>query len=129
MDKPPLGEQQLEVLRWITDRAPVAAREVVDHFTASRGLARTTVLSVIDRLLEKRYLTRRRRGGVFHYSPRVPKEEVTQRLVRDFVEKTLGGSVSPFVAYLARTRQISREELAELHELVEEILAEQDPEP
>lgn len=128
MDKPPLGEQQLEVLRLITDRAPVTAREVVEHFAASRGLARTTVLSVIDRLQEKGYVTRRRRGGVFHYSPRVPKEEVLQRLVRDFVEKTLGGSVSPFVAYLARTRQISPEELGQLQELVEQIRAEQEAE-
>jgi BlaI family transcriptional regulator, penicillinase repressor len=128
MDKPPLGEQQLEVLRWITDRAPVTAREVAEHFATHRGLARTTVLSVIDRLQEKGYLHRRRRAGVFHYSPRVPQEEVMQRVVRDFVEKTLGGSVSPFVAYLARTRQISPEELAELHDLVEQIRAEQESE-
>src|SRR5438046_2094485 len=107
MDKPPLGEQELEVLRFIAECAPAPAREVIEHFGEERGVARTTVLTVIERLRQKGYLSRRRRDGIFHYSPRVPQEEVLQRAVRDFVEGTLGGSVSPVVAYLARTRRIS----------------------
>jgi len=126
MEKPPLGEQELEVLRFIAEHAPMPAREVIGHFGEERGVARTTVLTVIERLRQKGYLERRRRGGVFHYSPRVPQEEVLQRLVRDFVEKTLGGSVSPVVAYLARTRQISDADLAELERLAEEIKAERE---
>jgi predicted transcriptional regulator len=129
MEQPPLGEQQLEVLRFITDRAPVSAREVIEQFAVERGLARTTVLSVIDRLLEKGYLTRRRRGGVFHYSPRVTKEEVLGRLVRDFVEKTLDGSLEPFVAYLTQHARVSSEQLAELKELVRRLDQEPPEEP
>ena len=129
MDNPPLGEQQLEVLRYITERAPATARDVVEHFTAARGLARTTVLSVIERLLEKGYLTRRRRGGVFHYSPRVSKEELLQRLVREFVDKTLDGSVSPLVAYLVQTRRLSKEELTELQQLADAIATEEEQQP
>jgi predicted transcriptional regulator len=39
-------------------------------------------------------------------------------VVRSFVEKTLGGSVSPFVTYLTEEARVSDEELAELQELV-----------
>ena len=39
-------------------------------------------------------------------------------MVERFVERTLGGSVSPFVSYLADTAQVSEDELAELEELV-----------
>src|SRR5437764_1812025 len=120
MEKPPLGEQELEVLRFIAERAPAPAREVIEHFAGARGVARTTVLTVMERLRQKGYLARRRREGVFHYAPRVPQEEILQRLGRDFVEGTLGGSVSPVVAYLARTRHISDAELAELEHLAEE---------
>jgi len=126
MEKPPLGEQELEVLRFIANRAPAPAREVIEHFGEERGIARTTVLTVMERLRQKGYLARSRREGVFHYSPRVPQEEVLQRLVRDFVEGTLGGSVSPVVAYLAQTRRISDTELAEMERLAEEIKAERE---
>jgi predicted transcriptional regulator len=126
MTQPPLGEQELEVWRFVAERAPVAAREVADQFAEERGLARTTILTVMERLRKKGYLTRRRREGVYEYAPRVPPAEVVQGLVRQFVEKTLAGSVSPLVAYLTRTRQLSEEELAELERLVEELRAEKE---
>jgi predicted transcriptional regulator len=89
-------------------------------------LARTTVLTVLERLRKKGYLTRVRQEGVFHYSPQVPPGEVLQGLVRQFIEKTLAGSVSPLVAYLARVKRLSDEELADLQRLVEELKTERD---
>jgi predicted transcriptional regulator len=129
MENPSLGEQELEVLRFIADRAPVSAREVAEQFAEARGLARTTVLTVMERLRKKGYLTRKRRQGVFHYSPRVPQSDVLQGLVRQFVEKTLAGSVSPIVAYLARSRQLTEEELRELQKLVDELRRDREEEP
>jgi predicted transcriptional regulator len=125
---PPLGEQELEVWRFVAERAPVSAREVADRFAEERGLARTTILTVMERLRKKGYLVRRRREGVYEYSPRVPPAEVVQGLVRQFVEKTLAGSVSPLVAYLTHSRQLSREEVAELERLVQALRAEEEAE-
>jgi predicted transcriptional regulator len=129
MDSPTLGEQELEVLRFVSDHAPASARQVVEHFAAQRGLARTTILTVLDRLRKKGYLSRKRRSGVFHDSPRVPQAEALQSLVRDFVEKTLAGSASPVVVYLARTKQLSDAEVAQLQRLVEELRAQREEEP
>jgi predicted transcriptional regulator len=42
-----------------------------------------------------------------------------QTLVQDFVQKTLGGSVAPFVAYLADVKDLSPAEIADLRRLVE----------
>ena len=126
MDKPSLGEQELEVWRFIADHAPIAGRDVVARFAEERGLARTTVLTVIERVRKKGYLTRKRREGVFHYSPRVPPADVVQGLVRHFVEKTLAGSVSPLVAYLGKSHPISDAELAELQRLVDELKAQRE---
>jgi predicted transcriptional regulator len=116
-----LGEQELAVLRFIAEHAPVAAREVVEKFAGEQELARTTILTKMERLRKKGFLTRRRMKGVFVYSPRVPQGEVLQGLVRDFVEKTLGGSVSPFVAYLLQTRPLTADETAVLQRLAEEL--------
>ena len=44
-----------------------------------------------------------------------------QGLVRDFVQKALGGSVSPFVAYLSREAKLSEEEREELKKIVREL--------
>jgi predicted transcriptional regulator len=121
MSQPSLGGQELEVWRYIADHAPAPTRQVIEHFAAERGLARTTVLTVLERLRKKGYLSRVRQEGVYHYSPRVPPGEVLQGLVRQFIEKTLAGSVSPLVAYLARTKQLSDDEIADLQRLLEEL--------
>jgi predicted transcriptional regulator len=114
-----LGEQELQVLRFVTDNAPVTVRETVARWGEPRGLARTTILTVMERLRKKGFLTRRPApGGAFAYLPAQNKTDLLQSLVHDFVEKTLGGSLTPFVAYLADAKNLSDAELAELRHLV-----------
>jgi len=121
MDSPSLGEQELEVLQYISEHSPIAARDVVEHFAVERGLARTTILTVIERLRKKNYVTRRRRAGVYHYSPRVAQNDVLGNLVSNFMEKTLGGSLAPVMVYLTKKREMSDEEIDELQKMVDEM--------
>ena len=76
---------------------------------------------MMGRLRKKGHLTRRKSGGVYRYSPKVAKHELLQGLVKDFVAKTLGGSVSPFVAYLSESGPISQDDLDMLKRLVREL--------
>ena len=123
-EKPNLGEHELDVLRYIDTHGPVAAREVVEAVGPERNLARTTVLTVVERLRKKGYLKRKRnKEGVFVYTSCEPQAELMQDLVRQFVEKMLGGAVSPVVAYLASVKRLPDEDLAEMQKLVEELKA------
>jgi predicted transcriptional regulator len=79
----------------------------------------------MERLRKKGYLRRKKREGVFEYSPTLSRTDLLRNLVRDFVQKTLGGSVSPFVAFLAEERELSGEEIAGLKQLVRELESEQ----
>ncbi len=116
-----IGRAEMEILRYIADHHPATVREVADHAAQTKGLARTTVLTVMERLRKKGCLTRARIGAVYRYSPKLPKGELLQDLTRDFVERVLGGSVSPFMAYLAETGNLSDEELERLKTLINEL--------
>ena len=119
--RPNIGRAEMEILRYISDHHPVSVREVADHISAAKGQVRTTALNVMERLREKGYLKRRKANGIFQYSPSVPTAELLRSLVREFVNRTLGGSVSPFVAYLMQEGKLSAAELAELRTLVQEM--------
>ena len=122
MPKPEsLGRVELDVLRLVAEEHPVSVRQVADKLADTSGQARTTVLTVLERLRKKGYLARRKTGGIYRYSPRVAMTQLLQSLVGDFVHRVLGGSVSPFVAYLGQKTEVSREELAELKRLVREL--------
>jgi predicted transcriptional regulator len=118
-----IGREEMQVLRYVADRHPVSVREVAEHVAATSGKARTTVLTVMERLREKGYLVRRRKGGVYRYSPRRSQSDVLKSLVADFVREALGGSVSPFVAYLAEEAELSDAQVRELAGLVSELEA------
>ena len=121
-DSPPnIGRAEMEILRYVSDHHPVSVRDVAGYVSATKGHVRTTVLNVMERLRKKGYLKRRKSNGIFQYSPSVPRAELLRSLVREFVERTLGGSLSPFVAYLTHEGNLNAEELAELRALVAEL--------
>lgn len=113
-----IGDQELALLRHVAEVGSVTVAQAVEGFGAGRGLARSTVLTMMERLRAKGHLVRRRAGGVFRYSSPASAGEVLRGVVRSFVEKTLAGSVSPFVSYLVESAEVSDEELAELERLV-----------
>jgi predicted transcriptional regulator len=122
MPNPPaLGQQELETLRFIADHGPISVGEVARRFGEARGLARSTILTVMERLRKKGYLSRLKAEGSYQYESRWPKSEILRGLVERFVENSLEGSLSPFVAYLADARGLSGAEIEELKRIVDEM--------
>lgn len=114
----PIGRVELEVLRYVTENQPIRVRDVAQHMAEVSGQARTTILTVLERLRAKGFLNRRKIKGVNHYTSRVSNSDVVQEVVSDFVDGVLQGSVSPFVAYLNQSSQLTDEEISELKQLV-----------
>jgi predicted transcriptional regulator len=116
-----IGDQELALLRHVAEAGPVSVGEVVETFGTPRGLARSTVLTMMERLRQKGYLAREPVEGIYHYRADSSPGELLQGAVRSFVEKTLAGSVSPFVSYLTERSEVSDEELVELEQLVDRL--------
>jgi len=121
MGMPPLGDQELELLRFITEHSPITVREAYENYGKDRGLARTTILTMMERLRNKGYLTRSEGKGANEYSACLTRSALMRGVVRGFVEETLGGTLSPFVAYIAEEASVGPQELEELKRLVEEL--------
>ena len=121
MRKLRVGRAESEVLRYVADHPPATVREVAEHFAEAKGLAKTTVLSMMERLREKGFLTREPGEGGFRYSLSRTKERLMRDLVRDFVQEMLGGSLEPFTAYLAEASRPDAAELARLQAVITQI--------
>ena len=119
--KLPLGSTEIEVLRYLGQHNPIKVSDVAEKFASTSGQARTTILTIMERLRKKGYLTRKRINSVFHYSPKVPEHDLLRGLVKSFVDTTLAGSVSPFVAYLSDSGPVSDKDLEQLKKLVKDL--------
>ena len=113
-----IGAQELALLRHIADREAVTVGEAADEFGAGRGLARSTVLTMMERLRRKGYLSRRMTQGVFRYRACASSAELLKGAVQRFVERSLDGSVSPFLAYLSEAAELSEQERQDLERIV-----------
>ena len=121
MHRKTIGDQELALLQYIDEAGTPSVGEVAVGFGEPRGLARSTVLTMMERLRGKAYLQRRQVEGVYRYSATGEQDSVVQGAVASFVEKTLQGSVSPFVAFMSQKAEVSDSELAELEALVAQL--------
>ena len=113
-----IGDQELALLQFVSDRGEASVAQAVEGFGAPRALARSTVLTMMERLRKKGHLGRRQVDGVYQYAPRTAPGTAIRQAVASFVDRTLGGSVTPFVTYLAERERLSDEEIAELETLL-----------
>lgn len=116
-----LGELELDVLKNVWDRPGSTVQELTDILSHERNCARTTILTVIQRLHAKGFLKRKKVDGVYRYSPTEDRGKVLSRLIGQFVEKVLDGSAAPFLAYLANTKDLSQEQAAQLWSIVHDL--------
>ena len=116
-----IGDQELALLRFVNESGQATVAEAVQGFGQPRGLARSTVLTMMERLRVKGHLSRRRINDVYHYAPRTAHGVAVRHAITNFIDRTLGGSIAPFVAYLAEHETVSDEELAELEAVLQKL--------
>lgn len=116
-----LGENELELLRYVAEHQPITVRDMADSFGEAHGWARTTVLTVMERLRKKGFLRRQEAEGGFLYSCTEEEGNVLREVVSDFVRSKLKGSLSPFAAYLAKADELSEDEVRQLREALDEL--------
>ncbi len=118
---PSLGEQEMDMLKYISEKAPISVRDAAAYFETEKKLARTTVMTVMERLRKKGFLNRARLDGVFKYSPKFQTTDVVSSKVSEFIEKTLGGSVGPLFTYFLSSSNLSSDEISQLKELASKL--------
>lgn len=122
MQDPPetsLTPAQYEILQaaWsLPDGASVA--EIWETVSATRPVARTTILNLVDRLEKRGWLARRKVDGVFRYTPTVDRETAASNVAAEFVDAFFSGSASELVMSLVGSKRISPDEIEQLRKLL-----------
>lgn len=112
---------QLEIMEifWRRSPAEATAAEVWQELQSSRTVARTTVLTLLQRLERRGWLTREGEGRGAIYRPATRPEETSTRLATDFLASYFGGSASRLVMSLLGGRTVTPEEARKMREMLE----------
>lgn len=82
----------------VWDAGPCEVKTVHAIIGRRRGITLNTVQSTMERLSRKGLLGRRKVGHAYVYSARVSREGFGAGIVRDVVERFLGGEPAPLLA-------------------------------
>jgi len=90
-----LGELETAVMELLWQKPGQTVNEVEELMQQRGGRAHTTVLTTLDRLHGKGYLTREKRGKAFVYSPRYTREEFERGVAQEVLGALLGKLTEP----------------------------------
>ena len=94
---PPL---ELLCLRTLWSIAEGNVNDVRRVVAQSRPLAYTTIMTVLDRLVRKGMIARRKVGRAFVYSPRASRDSLRRAAVRELLDGFFDGSEEELVDFL-----------------------------
>lgn len=96
-----LGELETAVMESLWREPHQTVSEVEERLQRKREIAHTTVLTTLDRMHRKGYLTREKQGKAFVYAPRYSREEfergVAQEVLGALLQQFTEPALSAFV--------------------------------
>ncbi|MDP7014992.1 MAG: BlaI/MecI/CopY family transcriptional regulator [Pirellulaceae bacterium] len=112
-------ELELQILKVLWGDAPALARDVQTALAEEgRELAKTSVITTLNTMVDKRYLTRRSQGNTYLFSPLISEEDVAERVLGDVVDRVFDGSTSAVLLKLFEVQDVDQEELKELRRII-----------
>jgi len=120
-----LTDLETDIMNIVWQKGKVTVRDVYETLRETRPLAYTTVLTVLGTLTEKHIVHREMRDRAYVYRPRMSHKEAVSRSLQHLAGKFFEGSERSLAAHMIESEKLSRQELEELHRMIEEKLQEE----
>ena len=109
-----LGELQHAIMAVLWSRGEATTADVHEALRDARGLAFTTIATMLRKMEDKGVVAHRAEGRQFVYRPTVSEDQVRRSMVGELVERLFAGDPKALVAHLVSENEIDAAELDEL---------------
>lgn len=109
-----LTEPEWIVMNALWDEHPAKARDVVERLPSSVNWAYTTVKTMLDRLVEKKAVSKSKRGNTGLYEPRLSRQQARRTALRMVLNRAFDGAFGPMMYFLVEDESLSAGERKEL---------------
>lgn len=113
-------ELELQILKILWQKSPLLARDVQAVLAEEgRDLAKTSIITTLNTMVVKKYLTRSKQANMYLFTPRITESEVGDRVLEDVVDRVFDGSTSAVLLKLFDVKDIDGDELKELRRIID----------
>jgi predicted transcriptional regulator len=114
-----LGRLELQIMNVVWDKGKATVHDVKNALSR-RKPAYSTILTMMRKLEAKGYLKHEVDGRTYVYLPLISQQAVRHGVLGDLVERLFEGSTSLLLTSLVEQNRISKNELRQIRELIEE---------
>jgi predicted transcriptional regulator len=119
--KPELSAAEWEIMQVVWEgNKPWAVREVLDHAYPNAEKAYTTVQTLMNILVDKGFLKRKKVGLVNFYSAAVSRDKVLRKSLSTLAGRMFQGSFGAMASFLVSSAPLRPEEIQALKKLLDE---------
>lgn len=118
----PLTEVELELMNAVWGVGECTVKDVQSNLSPERGLAYTTVATMMKILEEKGALTSKKGERVIVYKPLISREDYGDASLKHLASNVFQGNPSAMVMRLLDDSKISKDELQSIRKILEERL-------
>ncbi|ADQ07087.1 transcriptional repressor, CopY family [Caldicellulosiruptor hydrothermalis 108] len=114
------SEAELEVMKVLWEEGkPLSAPEIVQRLKEKDiKWEKSTIYTLIDRLVKKKAIKQEKKDKLYYYSPSISKEEYAKIETARVLNKLFNGSVKDLIAALVESGNLKKEELEEIKKLL-----------
>ena len=111
-------ELELEMLKIIWRDGPSTVRQMQDALASTRKLAVTSVLTIMNIMVDKGYLSRKKEGPAHVYRPRISEKTTSRKMLKDLVNRVFDGSTEAVMVNLLESADLNQTEIRKLRRLL-----------
>jgi len=116
-----ISDSEKIIMDSLWDSSPKTAKQIIENLDQELNWSDKTAKTLINRLLKKEAINFNKQGREYLYYSLLDKEDYLESASDSFVNRVFNGSVSSLVAAFAKKEKLSKQELAELKQLIKEI--------
>ena len=116
-----LGDAEMEILQHVWDLRQATVAQVHERILAERKVAYTTIMTTMQNLAKKGYLTFEKEGMSYVYQASIDPVEVRQNLLTQFMDKAFRGSPMALVQTLLDSEEISDQERDAIRKIIDDM--------
>lgn len=119
-----LSELQLDIMR-VLWRGDASVADVASALAESRGLAHTTVATLLTRLAKRGAVAQARDGRQLMYKALVSESQVRRTMVGDLIQTLFRGDPKALLAHLVSEKEVAPGDLERIRGLLADAKAKQ----
>ena len=114
-----LTENELEVMTVLWSHYPLTVGEILERIHRRPKPAYTSLLTLIQAMEKKKYISYVKQGKAYAYSPKIEQKNFKTSELKRLLKRLFGGSSFSLVMNLIENEQLSDEELAQLRQVLD----------